>query len=44
MDPNFVQCPIQFGREVAYADGKANFYVGYHKYLFVAYIESCSYK
>jgi hypothetical protein len=27
---------------VAYADGKAKNYVGYHKYLFAAYVESCS--
>ena len=26
-----------------FCDGKAKFYVGYHKYLFAAYIESCSY-
>ena len=36
MGPIFAQCPIRFGREVAYA------LVMYHKYLFTTYIESCS--
>jgi hypothetical protein len=43
-DENGSQCPIRFGKgSVAYADGKAKLYVGYHKYLFAACIESCSY-